>query len=55
MLLEFPLELQAIIEVVDPSISHYLRKETDILNLERWVANIDFQKVELIFIPYNEK
>ena len=53
-MLEFPKEIQSAIDVIDPSISHYMRSEPDIYNLERWVSNINMEKIELIFIPYNE-
>lgn len=52
---DFPLELQAKIEVIDPSISYYLRNELELRRLDRWVKQINFKKVELIFIPYNEE
>ena len=53
-MLEFPMEIQSAIDVIDPSVSHYMRSKPDIINLERWASNINLEKVELIFIPYNE-
>ena len=54
-MLDFSKEVQSVIEVIDPSISYYLRMEPDILYLERWITNVNLEKVELIFIPYSEK
>lgn len=54
-MLEFPKDIQAVIEVIDPTISHYIRVEPDIFDLDRWVTNVNMEKVEIIFIPYNEK
>lgn len=54
-MLDFPMEIQAVIEIVDPSISHYLIAEPDLLYLERWVTHMNMDKVELIFIPYNQR
>lgn len=54
-MLEFSEEIQSVIEVIDPSISHYMRMEPDILNLERWITNVNLEKVELLLIPYNER
>lgn len=54
-MLDFPMEIQAVIEIIDPTISHYLRAESDLFCLERWVSHMNMDKVELIFIPYNER
>ena len=52
---DFPLDIQVTIEVMEPSISHYLREEPVLSSLKHWVTNVDFDKVELLFIPYNER
>lgn len=43
-------------EFLDPSVSFYLRQsEVDIQSLARWTNNMDFETVELVLIPYNER
>ena len=54
-MLDFPRDIQSVIEVLDPSISHYMRVEPNIISLEKFFANVNMEKVELILIPYNEK
>ena len=53
---EFPLNIQEKVEFLDPAINFYLRKsEVDIQSLARWTHNMDFETVELVMIPYNER
>ena len=56
MMHEFPLNIQQKVEFLDPSVSFYLRQsEVDIQSLARWTHNMDFETVELVMIPYNER
>lgn len=49
------MDVQEVVDMVDPSISYYLTREPDLQNLESWIANIDFSKIEVLLVPYNEK
>ena len=52
----FKKELQVKVEILDPSISHYLRvEEVTIDSLVHWLRPIDFKMVEIILVPYNEE
>ena len=56
MMHEFPLNIQQKVEFLNPSVSFYLRQsEVDIQSLARWTNNMDFETVELVMIPYNER
>ncbi len=51
----FPLNIQQKVEVIDPSISHYLRREGSINDLKKWLARVDFETCELFLIPYHQE
>ena len=53
--MDFGMDIQEVVDMVDPSLCHYLRTEPNLYNLESWIANINFAKTELILVPYNEK
>lgn len=56
VIMGFPIDISKHVEVLDPSISHYLRQEEiDKESLEHWLGRIDFAELDLLLLPYNEK
>ncbi|KAI5075628.1 hypothetical protein GOP47_0009704 [Adiantum capillus-veneris] len=54
MMHTYELDLQQKVEYLDPSISHFLRTETNIRELTKWLIHVDLEICEIFLIPYHE-
>ena len=55
-LLEIPEDLSKHVEVIDPSISHYLRQEeVSRQTLDNWLGKVNFKEADIFVVPYNER
>ena len=55
-MMELPEKKTKHVEVIDPSISHYLRQEeVSKQTLEHWLGRINFKETDIFLIPYNER